>query len=401
MWRAIQLSLVRVFTLASFLLLFSLRFVSSPVMTKTAISNASFFANAWIEEGTSYKTFSDGDLWPSCWSDDDNLYAANGDGRGFNFFSVTYYDIVVNRISGTFPNLSGQALAWGDAVGQVWNSSSLYNRKPTSMLCIDGALYLAVQDLSLDFNDAPTASISKSTDHGLTWTWDATPMFDKYQFTTLMFLDYGKDSANAIDSYVYVYGLDYNWRESNNHRVPDPLDLYLARVPRTSVLTRSTWTFYGGLDSANTTVWSADMSARVPVLHFDRAAYLASSPLHFDHLPALTQGGIVYDKPLNRYIYSAWTQYTFEFYEAPQPWGPWTHFLTQNFGKYPWTYERHGGYGTTIPSKFISEDGRQMWVQSNVCPCGDAGTTDYQFGLRRLYLEPIDAPSSEVAAKPV
>ncbi|MFT4235259.1 MAG: hypothetical protein QM607_09715 [Microbacterium sp.] len=25
---------------------------------------------------------SDGDLWPSCWSDDDALYAVNGDGVG-------------------------------------------------------------------------------------------------------------------------------------------------------------------------------------------------------------------------------------------------------------------------------------------------------------------------------
>jgi hypothetical protein len=260
------------------------------------------------------------------------------------------------------------------------------------MLCIDNALYLAIQDLSVDFNDAPTASISKSVDNGRTWTWDSSrPMFDNYEFTTLMFLDYGKNSENAMDDYVYVYGLDYNWRESVTHRVPDPLELYLARVPGNSVQHRSAWAFYGGLDPANQPRWSSDIRDRVPVLSFDRTAYLNASPNHYVNLPALSQGGIVYNKPLNRYIYSAWTQYTFEFYEAPQPWGPWTHFLSKSFGVYPWSTSRHGGYGTTIPSKFISADGKLMWIQSNVCPCGDAGMSDYQFSLRRLYVEPNDS----------
>jgi hypothetical protein len=379
---ALLASLLATFTASSFIVPVTL--MDNPPLTDTA-----FFANAWIEESNSYKTFSDGDLWPSCWAGDDHLYTANGDGRGFNFFSLTYFDIVVNRISGMPPYLSGQSVAVGNAVGQIWNAGGNYNRKPTSMLCIDNTLYVAIQDLSLDFNDAPAASISKSTDYGKTWTWDTSvPMFDNYQFTTLMFLDYGKNSAHAIDEYVYVYGLDYNWRESVNHRVPDPLNLYLARVPKDRIQTRSSWTFYTGVDSRNNPTWSPDINAKAPVIHFDRERYLDHSPLHFVNLPALSQGGVVYNQPLKRYIYSAWTQYTFEFYEAPQPWGPWTHFLSKSFGTYPWTHLQHGGYGTTIPSKFISADGKQMWVQSNVCPCGDAGMSDYQFSLRQLIVEP-------------
>jgi hypothetical protein len=359
------------------------------ILDNPTLTNNSFFSNAWIEESTSYKTLSDGDLWASCWGGDDNLYATNGDGRGFNFFSFRYFDIVVNRISGTPPNLRGSVVARSDAVGQIWNTNGFYNRKPTSMLCIDNTLYLAIQDLSIDFDDAPAASISKSSDYGVTWTWDTSaPMFDNYQFTTMMFLDYGKNSENAIDEYVYIYGLDHNWRESVKRRVPDPLDLYLARVPKESILDRSTWMFFSGVNGDNHPVWSPIISHRVPVLSFDRQSYLSTSPLHYVNLPALSQGSIVYNKPLNRYIYSAWTQYTFEFYEAPTPWGPWTHFLSKSFGTYPWTNAQHGGYATSIPSKFISEDGKEMWVQSNVCPCGNAGMSDYQFSLRRLYVEP-------------
>lgn len=394
MRRNIDVLLMPVLAATAFLIQFRAGPAKVVLVDSLTVANNSFFTSASIEESASLKTVSDGDLWPSCWSDDDNLYAANGDGRGFNFWSLAYSDIVVNRIFGTLPSLTGTAIASGNAVGQIWTRGGHYNRKPTGMLCIDNALYLAIQDLNVDYNDAPAASISRSTDHGLTWTWDTTrPMFDNYKFTTLMFLDYGQNSMDDLGPYVYVYGLDNNWRESTNHRVADPLDLYLAQVPKSSIQTRSAWQFFSGLDAADNPTWTPDIDRRAPVLHFDRAAYLGESPLHFSNLPALTQGGVVYDKPLNRYIYSAWTQYTFEFYEAPQPWGPWDHFLTASFGSYPWSDTRYGGYATTIPSKFISADGRSLWVQSNVCPCGDAGMSNYSFSLRQLVV--TTRPSDE------
>jgi hypothetical protein len=44
----------------------------------------------------------------------------------------------------------------------------------------------------------------------------------------------------------------------------------------------------------------------------------------------------------------------------------------------------HGGYGLSIPSKFMSDDGTSMWVQSNVCPCAPAGMNTYFFSLRTM-----------------
>jgi hypothetical protein len=364
-------------------LLFFVLFINLRSIEAASPMTSTFFAAASIEDGSSIKTASDGDLWPSCWASDDNLYTANGDGKGFDLSAWWASDIAINRISGTLPNLSGNVIAAGNRVGQVWTLGG-YNRKPTGMLCIDNDIYVAIQDLNLNFDDAPAASISKSSDYGRTWTWDsARPMFDNYRFTTLMFIDYGKNSVNAIDSYVYVYGLDYNWKDSFTHSVPDPLDLYLARVSKTSILDRSTWQFFTGVDPDKNPTWSPDINARVSVLHHNRNLI----PSIGASLTALGQGSIVYNKPLNRYIYSTWTQHTFEFYEASQPWGPWDHFLSKSFGLYPWTEAKHGGYATTIPSKFISEDGKTMWVQSNVCPCGGAGMADYQFTLRKLVVE--------------
>ncbi|MEV0828955.1 hypothetical protein [Nonomuraea rubra] len=333
-----------------------------------------------------------GDLWPNCWSDDDHVYTAYGDGIGF---AGTFSDIGVARISGTPGNLTGTQLPIGDDVGQVWTAN--HTRKPTGMACVDGTLYLAVQDLALDFDDAPAATVAKSTDHGRTWTWDRSgPMFGNGVFTTIMFLDYGKAYANAPDGYVYAYGLDHNWRDSFADRVPDPVDVWLARVPRDQVQNRSAWQFASGFTASGTPTWSSDIGRRVAVLHDDRRLYPdVYTAGRVENLSVISQGGVVYNKPLDRYIYTSWTEYTFEFYESPTPWGPWKHFASKDFGGYPWTRTKHGGYATTIPSKYISADGRSMWLQSNVCPCGggypEGEHWAYTFSLRKLRLEPHTA----------
>jgi hypothetical protein len=214
-------------------------------------------------------------------------------------------------------------------------------------------------------------------------------MFRGGTFTTIWFLDYGKDgAANPTPGYVYAYGLDHNWRDSFTDVVPDPTDLYLARIPRASVQDAATWQWSTGPGT-----WGAagNVSARVPVLQDDTRRYPGVYSTNVRDLSTLSQGHVVYDRGLNRYLYTSWTEYTFEFYEAANPWGPWKRFMSRDFGGYPWTPQKSGGYGTIIPSKFISADGRSMWLQSNVCPCGGGGVANYAFGLRRMELTPYAA----------
>jgi hypothetical protein len=318
---------------------------------------------------------SDGDLWPTCWSDDGALYAANGDGAGFG---SEFSNIVMNRITGSpaSDDLAGEGLAIGDALGQVWTDAEGYTRKPTGMLCLDGVLYLAVQDLAPDFNASPNATIARSDDHGTSWTWDTSkPMFDEGIFTTVWFADYGKDAERRPEEgYVYAYGLDGNWRDSFTDSVADPTELFLARVPIGSVLDADTWEFYAGEPDGAPT-WTDDIVAKKPVLTDERRTH---------DMTVLSQGGVTYLPKRDRYLYTSWTEFTFEFYQAPQPWGPWTTLLSEDFGEYPWQSERIGGYATTVPSKFISDDEKTMWVQSNVCPCAPAGVSSYWFGLREM-----------------
>lgn len=351
-----------------------------------------YVGTAAIEEHGTVATASDGDLWPSCWADDGHLYAANGDGKGFSL-DEPFADIAVSRIDGAPPSLSGETIAAGDEVGQIWSGAG-YNRKPTGMVCVGDTIYLAVQDLALDFNDVPAATIVKSTDGGETWSWDrSAPMFDDHVFTTIWFADFGQGGRWAPDRYVYAYGLDGNWRDSFDDTVTDPQDLWLARVPKTRVQDRSAWEFFSGTPTRPG--WSKKLSDRRPVLRDTRRLYQELHSSKVSNLSVLSQGGVTYVPQLGRYLYASWTEYTFEFYESPTPWGPWNHFLSKDFGGYPWTQSKHGGYATTIPSKFLSDDGRTMWVQSNVCPCGGGGTSVYNYNLRKLVLTPASGEPAD------
>lgn len=384
--------------------------------------DSAFFATARVDTVSRVDTDSRGDLWPSCWADDDHLYTANGDGWGFGT-QADDADIVVSRVAGTPENgLTGEVLARGPDVARVWGPH--HNRKPTGMLAIDGdddgrdELYLAVQDLNAEpcpacFNDAPNASISRSVDHGRTWQTTDAPMFTDYRFTTVFFLDFGKSSEHARRlgaegaRYAYAYGLDYNWRSPTDPTRPRPTDLYLARVPADRIQDRPAWEFFAGVGRNGAPTWSPELDARQAVLHDERTVYpelLAGGRPVDDaasNVGVISQGGVVYNAPMRRYIYSSWTWYTFEFYEAPAPWGPWRLFMRKDFGATPWYGEsddpacdggNEGGYPTTIPSKFISADGKTLWVQSNTWERWNyaCGSPNYKFSLRKLTVERFD-----------
>lgn len=399
-------------------------------------SDSRFFATAQVQPSYSVTTQSEGDLWPSCWADDDHVYTANGDGAGFG--PQPRYDVTVNRLSGTpETGITGTRVATGTMnaddpgkprainhdLGTIWADPALYNRKPTGMLAVDGngdgkcELYLAMQDLHKApcpacFNDAPYATILRSDDYGKTWHNTDSPMFTDHQFTTLFFLDFGKAGEHVRvlgpdnAEYVYAYGIDHNWRDPTDPAKPSTTDLHLGRVPKSRIQERDAWQFFAGANAKGEPTWTGDMDQREPVLHDARTVYphLSCGGRPGDDpardVSVISQGGVVYNAPLKRYIYTSWTWYTFEFYEAPTPWGPWKLFLHKDFGAdafYGASEDsscpgpRNGGYPTTIPSKFVSADGKTMWVQSSTWERWNfaCGKPNYCFSLRRLGVEPL------------
>lgn len=348
---------------------------------------STFFRSATIEDANSVDLPSNGDLWPSC-SSGDLLYTAWGDGFGFSpDHSGHRPDIGVASLAGTpsdVANMRGTNLVVDSvrdqSIFRVWSRGPYY-QKPTGMLCRGGKIYLAVQDLDAStYDDVPAATIAVSDDGGRTWKEGASPMFSGAVFTTIMFLDFGDGADDAVGSYVYAYGLDHNWRASTH--VLDPQGLYLARIATGQDLqSRDGWEFYAGPDAAGAPTWSRSIADKKAVLVDCTRRHTETSKGY----AVISQGGVVYDAPLRRYLYTSWTEYTFEFYEAPAPWGPWRRFLTKDFGLPPWTARKHGGYGTTVPSRYISQDGRTMWVQSNTW---SSGVDHNNMALRKLVVEP-------------
>jgi len=325
-----------------------------------------------------------GDLWPCAWGEDDRLYVANGDGMGFG---LIYSDIVFGAADGFPPEMVGAPVkgAFGPFIAGKWGPEAWkYNCKPTGMTCVDGDIYLFFQNLANflsdePFGDAPHASISVTSDGGLTWHFDSSaPMFTDYIFTTGFFLDYGKCQEYARDEYVYVYGLDYNWRFSENF---SQTKMYLARAPKQSILEINSWEFFAGFHK-NDPIWTPDIRSKVPVLEDDT--------LYRDDKSGIAQGSVVYIPPLNRYLYSTRAVYEWIFYEAPNPWGPWTKVSVVEWTG-SWTETYHPGYPTVIPSKFLDEDGRGGWIISSLSSSTFNGMY-YNMAMRKFWLEVEETP---------
>ena len=85
---------------------------------------STWVGTAEIESHGTVRTPSDGDLWPSCWAQNGNLYTTNGDGKGFSL-DGEFSDIAVSEIVGEVNNLTGQTVAKGDDVGKIWNPTGL------------------------------------------------------------------------------------------------------------------------------------------------------------------------------------------------------------------------------------------------------------------------------------
>ena len=340
--------------------------------------------NVEVEDGTSFRLSNPyipnwtGDLWPSAWGADDRLYIANGDGFGFG---PVFGDVVFNIVEGMPPDLTGSTPfgAWAYRIAGLWGPERYrLSRKPTGLTCVDGDIYLFFQNLANvlsddPFGDAPNGSISMTPDAGQTWYWDKSgPMFSDHIFTTGFFLDFGKCQQHAIDDYIYVYGLDYNWRFADDF---DQTKLFLARVHKTKIMERTQWEFFIGYKDGRPG-WSPNIEFKVPVLEDDT--------IYRSDKSGIGQGSVVYIPRLNRYFYSTRAVYEWIFYEAPQPWGPWTKITVHEWTG-GWTEEFHAGYPAVIPTKYLDTDGKGGWIISSLSDSWFGGGY-YTMCLRRFAL---------------
>jgi hypothetical protein len=199
------------------------------------------------------------------------------------------------------------------------------------------------------------AGIIQSKDLGKTWTnlpGKDTPEFFGPKFGAPAFLTFGPGNTETpedLSPYVYAISNDGNWASGDN--------VFLGRVHRDSIITRSAWQFYQGKTNSDKPLWTSEEKAASPVF---------SDPGHVGH-PTIT-----YNKPLNRYILcissdvvphrenssseetQKWNwESEMQLYEGPTPWGPWSIFHNDK----QWGGKDHTAYLPQMPSYWISKDG--------------------------------------------
>lgn len=323
------------------------------------------------------RAFNYGDTFYCTWAADDNVYVVTDDTGGWGKLTPwagggAGSNVMVGRLDGrpddpahfrgsdinplNGSNQFGGAGSVGGPDKRTW--------KGWGIISVDGVLYLCLaRTWAFDPGPPPAgtpwsndATIIKSPDYGKTWinslgqTNVAPPptgpavLFPGGRFGTPEFVQYGKDGAtprvDRAGEFLYLYSPDIDHYDG----------LYLARVSRPVrgqpdwVMDKGKWQFYAGGDGADDANWTVDISAAKP----------------FYSGPLTSHGDMVYDAPLRCYLmlnYDSYPGKTLAKYRlsvARHPWGPW---------KSVWEHQFKNYYGQpTIPTKFISNDGRTLWV---------------------------------------
>jgi hypothetical protein len=288
--------------------------------------------------------------WGSTWADDGHLYTAWGNGGGFGGSNVdgrVYLGFA--RIEGG-PDSYKAFNVWG---GHEAENPSDFGGKAYSILSVDGLFYMwrcgdSDGSSSLEFQE-----LYHSANRGATWRATGVKFVPgsfaegDAGFYCPVFLQYGRDYADAPDDYVYAYAPEIQQTKSLYPQVPG--EVAMMRVPKTMINIRSSYEFFAGLDANGEAIWSFDGSQRVPV--FTDAENGVTQ-----HIAA------VYNPGLDRYIltaeHSVHAAGNIGIYDAPTPWGPWTtvHFA-DSFGRFE---TLDNSYMWVLPSKWLSADGRSF-----------------------------------------
>lgn len=300
---------------------------ADPYPPSTLITGVAFDQSSFVRKAVG------SDNWASTWGPDGHIYTTWGDGGGFGGQDA---GMGVARIEGPPENFTGTNV-WGTPRG-------FRGGKSEGILSVDGTLYM------LAGPNAGTDAWSEtwvqwSDDLGVTWTTSETFFTQSDGFSKPTFLNFDMDYANARDSFVYIYGIDF----SQGFPVTK---LSLARVPKDQIKNRSAYEFFAGLDSNNNPTWTSDVSQRQPAF-VDNEGGLADSP------------AIIYNSRLNRYLISKThdtndinaAQGGLGIFEAPEPWGPWSTvvYIDDWMGS-------DNMYFCEFPTKWISSDGLTLWM---------------------------------------
>jgi hypothetical protein len=313
-----------------------------------------------------------GDTFPLTWADDDEIYTSSGDPN----WGETFSGLDVEKISGP-PNEAkivklshmNEYLGWGGD-----------GPKPSGMICVDGILYFAFQNMlrnkkppfSLRSQHGSDAQIIYSSSKGMLWTpalnTISTPMFPGSHFGGPSFINFGKNNEGARDNFVYAVSSD-QW-DNGTH-------LRLGRVDKERITSRGAWQWIAAFKDSGDPVWHEDLEEAVPILSLYKSIGLPD---------------MVYLKSIGRYLLLTWRLHEdfsptagtdLLIFEAPEPWGP---FSLVHFEEY-WEGKEFNPYCPRIPLKWVESSPGVVtgWMLFS----GSWGSVGQSAGYYRVNLRPF------------
>jgi len=292
-----------------------------------------------------------GDNWPIAWVNDDLQITAFCDGKGFSRQAPSLSQGFA-CVYGDPPDFHAENFK-SDADTPMGGGSK--GIKASDMIGVDGVLYMFVRNYKPPGSDDFTnARLARSTNLGVNWTWAEWHFSDT--FGCPAFVQFGKNYQGARDDYVYVAS------QANDSAYGFSPDIVMARVRIDSVMDRDRYEFFAGRDVSGAPRWSRDIAERKPI---------------FTDPKGTQRIAITFNPGLGRYILAtshlagkeATHTAALGVFEAPEPWGPWStvyyddHWSVED-GKDCRTYHHR------FPPKWISTDGKTMWLLYSGLDCG-------------------------------
>jgi hypothetical protein len=312
-----------------------------------------------------------GDTYPMTWADDGEIYTSAGDPQ----WGETKFGLDTEKFTGgptdykiTKTNHMNDYTGWGGD-----------GPKPTGMICVDGILYLAFQNLQraklpvvgIKSQHGSDAQIIYSINKGFFWIPALgnikEPMFAGHKFGGPAFVNFGQNNANARDGFVYAVSSD-QWDNGSNLR--------LGRVPKDRIMDRAAWEFVYAFDGVRAPAWTKSLDDAIPIL----------SLYQWISAPEL-----VYIAALKRYLLLSWHLHE-DFsptagtdllvLESPEPWGPFS--LVHH--EVMWEGKAFNPYTPRVPLKWMAADGLSGWLQFSGS-WADMAAGYYRSNVRAFQLE--------------
>jgi cephalosporin-C deacetylase len=302
-----------------------------------------------VFDDSTIRIFAEGsDMWPITWADDDNLYTDFGDGGGFGGTdSLGRVSFGVARVEGNRKDYRGINIAGGENAPYP----SPWNGKGVGILALGNTLYLWHSGDASEITEFKFQDLWRSDDLGAHWH----PVGVRFSkkggdfagedegFHNPVFCEFGRGNAGARDDYVYCYAPDIIDPSSWYVQVPGRISLF--RVLRSKIESKADYEFFAGPGPDSEPLWTKVPSQRKPVWE--------------DSVNGTHRMAVSYNPVLKRYLLTTVTinrRGWMSIYDAPEPWGPWTHVHTE------FKPERWGTLTIlfSFVNKWLSPDGRDF-----------------------------------------